>query len=159
MRYSNEAIPVRALMIGNGIVNGSAQSGSFGAFAHAQQLLPDESHPSDDAAARRAVQHALGYSPNFYDYRLRDVECCGCTSYDYKEWSEWFLEPSVKAALNVCGDAGKEAFGGCGAGCVDLPGFDDFDSFDYSSAVSRVWWRGTEATSDASSHHLRSSAD
>ena len=24
------------------------------------------------------------YAPNFYDYRLRDIECCGCTSYDYK---------------------------------------------------------------------------
>jgi len=168
----------------------------------------------------RLVRKTLGYSPNFYDYRLKDIDCCGCTSYDYKarippdrfsvpprltfphstlepdiiaialkrmwtctltltrgslrtrrsgqigsysytytytytytrrsspigscspipnlnpnpkqEWSDWFLQPDVKAALNVCGDAGKEAFGGCGAGCVDLPGFDNFDSFSYS---------------------------
>ena len=55
-------------------------------FAKAQRLIPTDAHPTGDAAARRLVRSSLGYSPNFYDYRLRDVECCGCTSYDYKEW-------------------------------------------------------------------------
>eukprot|EP00316_Scyphosphaera_apsteinii_P008541 CAMPEP_0119301548 /NCGR_PEP_ID=MMETSP1333-20130426/3319_1 /TAXON_ID=418940 /ORGANISM="Scyphosphaera apsteinii, Strain RCC1455" /LENGTH=457 /DNA_ID=CAMNT_0007303661 /DNA_START=73 /DNA_END=1446 /DNA_ORIENTATION=- len=144
--HSNDKLPVTALMIGNGIVNGSVQSGSFTAFAHAQQLIPKSAHPASDAAARRLVRQTLGYAPNFYDYRLRDVECCGCTSYDYKEWSEWFLRPDVKKALNVCGDAGKEAFGGCAAGCVDLPGFDLFDTFSYSGSLSRALQTGWRVT-------------
>ena len=75
-----------------------------------------------------------------------DIDCCGCTSYDYKEWSDWFLKDEVKAALHVCGDAGREAFGGCAAGCVDLPGFDFPDKFDYSHALSRALKSGVDLT-------------
>ena len=35
-------LPFVAAMIGNGIVNGSVQGGSFGAFAHAQRLIPPD---------------------------------------------------------------------------------------------------------------------
>ena len=140
------ALPVTGLMIGNGIVNGSSQGGSFAGFAHAQSLIPPDAHPSGDGAARRLVRESLGYSPNFYDYRLEDVECCGCTSYDYKDWSDWFLIDEVKAALHVCGDAGKEAFGGCSAGCVGLPGFDVLDEFSYSGALSRALEQGIDLT-------------
>jgi hypothetical protein len=162
-------------MIGNGIVNESVQGRSFPAFAHAQQLIPAGSTPRSEAAARLLVRRTLGYAPNFYDYRLKDVDCCGCTSYDYKEWSgmrlmielrssapscpalltspvlssaraDWFLRSDVKTALNVCGDAGTEAFGGCAAGCVDLPGFDRHDTFDYSGALSRALQTGWDVT-------------
>lgn len=52
----------------------------------------------------------------------------------------------VRAALHVCGDAGKEAFGGCAAGCVDLPGFDVLDHFDYSAALARALDAGVSVT-------------
>lgn len=142
-----EKLPLTGLMIGNGIVNDTVQSGSFGRYAKTQNLLPaDVPTPTSDSEARTLVRKALGYSPNFYDYRLVSQNCCGCTSYDYKEWSDWFLRADVKEALNVCGTAGQEAFGGCAAGCVDLPGFDDFDSFDYSAALGRALEAGVDVT-------------
>jgi len=138
-------LPLKALMIGNGIVNSSVQGGSFGAYARAQNLIPaDVPMPKDDAQARTLVRKSLGYNPNYYDYRLVSQSCCGCTSYNYKPWSEWFERDDVKVALNVCGTAGHEAFGGCAAGCVDLPGFDDHDSFDYSGALGRALEAGLD---------------
>ena len=142
-----EALPLAALMIGNGIVNSTVQSGSFGAYARAQHLIPDGvPTPTSDSKARQLVKSTLGYDPNYYDYRLVSQSCCGCTSYDYKEWADWFMREDVKAALNVCGSAGDEAFGGCAAGCVDLPGFDNFDAFDYSQALARALDAGVDVT-------------
>ena len=134
-------------MIGNGIVNGTVQGGSFGEYTKAQKLIPDGvPTPTSDGAARTLMAKTLGYSPNFYDYRLVDQECCGCTSYNYKEWSDWFLRDEVKESLNVCGTAGQEAFGGCAAGCVGLPTFDDHDTFSYSGSLSRALEEGIDVT-------------
>ena len=82
-------------------------------------------------------------SPNFYDYRLKSIKCCGCTSYNY---SAWFTQPAVAKALNVCGSAGDAAFAGCSGGCVDLPDFDGKDMFDYSNALSRSLQLGVRLT-------------
>ena len=146
-RPTAEQIPLKALLIGNGIVNGTVQGGSFGEYTKAQKLIPDGvPTPTSDGAARTLMAKTLGYSPNFYDYRLVDQECCGCTSYNYKEWSDWFLRDEVKEALNVCGTAGQEAFGGCAAGCVGLPTFDDHDTFSYSGSLSRALEEGIDVT-------------
>eukprot|EP00958_Prasinococcus_capsulatus_P014259 scaffold1503_cov263-Prasinococcus_capsulatus_cf.AAC.3 len=84
----------------------------------------------------------LGYTPNFYDYRVIDLECCGCTSYNYKTWTDFLISAPVTAALNICGDAGENAFGGCSGGCISLPHFDRGDTFDYSGALTRALERG-----------------
>ena len=49
-------------------------------------------------------------------------------------------------ALNVCGDAGVDAFGGCAAGCITIPAFDARDTFDYSGALSRALGEGVPVT-------------
>merc|ERR1719291_374902 len=88
----------------------------------------------------------LGYQPNYYDYRLREKECCGCSSYDYNPWADWLLREDVARALNVCGDAGNKAFGNCAAGCISLPEFDKEDMFDYSGALGRALSKGVKVT-------------
>ena len=135
-------INLTGIAIGNGIVNETVQANSFAEFAERQSLIPPGAAPKSDGEARRLVESTLGYSPNFYDYRLKDIECCGCTSYNYSAWSHWFMREDVRKALNVCGTAGAAAFAGCAGGCVDLPSFDDKDSFDYSGALSRALQRG-----------------
>ena len=137
-----EQIDLSGIAIGNGIVNETVQANSFAEFAKKQQLVPSGAKPKSDEEARQLVEKTLGYAPNFYDYRLKDIECCGCTSYNYSAWSHWFMRNDVRKALNVCGSAGTQAFDGCAGGCVDLPNFDDKDSFDYSGALSRALQRG-----------------
>ncbi|KAL1499337.1 hypothetical protein AB1Y20_011544 [Prymnesium parvum] len=139
-------LPLAALLIGNGLIDGGVQQGSFAAFARAQRLIPPHAAPPTDGAARRLVEQSLGYTPNLYDYRLRDVSCCGCTSYNYSAWARWFTRPEVKAALHVCGAAGDAAFGGCAAGCVDMGGFDLFDNYSYSAALSAALRAGVDVT-------------
>ena len=48
-----------------------------------QGLIPPTTKPKTEEAARLLAEKTLGYSPNFYDYRLKSIECCGCTSYNY----------------------------------------------------------------------------
>jgi len=33
---------------------------------------------------------------NYYDYRLKDITCPACYSYNYTTWSLWFLKPEVR---------------------------------------------------------------
>lgn len=139
-------IRLKGIAIGNGIINETVQSGSFAEFARAQGLISAAPSPEGDNEARMLVEKTLGYSPNFYDYRLKSIDCCGCTSYNYSAWATWFTRPDVKEALNVCGSAGDPAFVGCGAGCVDLPNFDANDNFDYSGALSRALQHGVAVT-------------
>jgi hypothetical protein len=88
----------------------------------------------------------LGYQANYYDYRLVEKDCCGCSSYDYKPWANWLLRKDVTEALHVCGDAGAKAFGNCAAGCISLPDFDKDDTFDYSGAVGEALKQGIRVT-------------
>eukprot|EP00325_Prymnesiales_sp_UTEX-LB-985_P020986 CAMPEP_0174718464 /NCGR_PEP_ID=MMETSP1094-20130205/29002_1 /TAXON_ID=156173 /ORGANISM="Chrysochromulina brevifilum, Strain UTEX LB 985" /LENGTH=131 /DNA_ID=CAMNT_0015918571 /DNA_START=178 /DNA_END=568 /DNA_ORIENTATION=- len=112
-----ERLPLTGLMIGNGIVNDTVQPPLFPGFAATENLIPAGSAPSGEEATRRLIRKTLGYAPNFYDYRLEEQSgCCGCGGYDYGEWAAWFLRAEVKAALNVCGSAGAEAFGSCNGG-------------------------------------------
>ena len=142
-----ERLPLAGMMIGNGIVNETAQQPHFAEFAAAQNLIPAGSKPVGEGATRALIEKTLGYSPNFYDYRLeQQTGCCGCGGYDYGEWAGWFMRDDVKEALNVCGSAGTEAFGGCGGGCVGLPSFDDGDRFDYSGAIARALDAGVNLT-------------
>ena len=142
-----DGLPLAGLMIGNGIVNDTVQPPLFAEFAAAQNLIPAGSQPSSESETRSLMRKTLGYSPNFYDYRLEEqAGCCGCGGYDYGEWAAWFLRTEVKAALNVCGSAGEEAFGHCNGGCVDLPAFDDDDTFDYSAALARALDAGVDVT-------------
>ena len=48
----------------------------------------------------------IGYTPNYYDWRIRDISCEACYSYNYTKWSLFFTQPEVIEALNVCGNAG-----------------------------------------------------
>jgi Serine carboxypeptidase len=68
------------------------------------------------------------------------------TAYDYTTWAKWFLRDDVLTALNVCGEAGKDAFRGVHRGCIAMKGFDDNDTFDYSSALARALDSGVYVT-------------
>ena len=141
-----DRIPLAGIAIGNGIVNETVQAGSFTEFARRQKLIPDDATPESEGDARQLAEQTLGYAPNFYDYRLKSIDCCGCTSYNYSAWAHWFMREDVRKALNVCGSAGDAAFGGCAGGCVDLPNFDGHDTFDYSGALSRALQLGIRLT-------------
>lgn len=87
--------------------------------------------------------------PHFFhslDYRLQSVSCNACYSYNYTAWSYWFLQSEVATALNVCGDAGVDAFAGSAGGCISMGSFDSKDSFDYSGALARTLEAGVPVT-------------
>lgn len=150
---ASDPIRVVGLAIGNGKVNTTIQnSGAFIEWAKQEGLLSQSANPRDEDAARNQIQKALGYVPNYYDYRLEDLgNCCACYSYNYSTWSYWLLKDAVRKALNVCGHAGEEAFGGCAGGCIDYTktpcgDFDRGDTFDYSGALSRALQKGIKVT-------------
>lgn len=144
---SSEKLPLTGIAIGNGIINETIQDDEmFIEFARQSGLLPKGAKPKNERAARKLMSETLGYSPNFYDYRLKDIEGCGCTSYNYSTWSHWLMRKDVIKSLNVCGNAGDKAFAGCNAGCVNLPPFDTHDKFDYSGALNRALKQGIKVT-------------
>lgn len=62
----------------------------------------------------------LFYLPIFLlsDYRVESITCEACYGYNYTAWSYFFLKQEVLTALNVCGDAGNDAFAGKAGGCI-----------------------------------------
>lgn len=143
----SDPLHLTGLIIGNGIVNETIQDYSFPEFAKEQGLLPKNGTTLQSTLdAREAMARYLGYQPNYYDYRIKEKECCGCSSYDYKPWANWLLRKDVTKALHVCGDAGAKAFGNCAAGCISLPDFDKDDTFDYSGAIGKALQEGIRVT-------------
>lgn len=133
-------IPLAGAMIGNGCINNTIQGTDVLVdFMHDNSLISADQNPRTQATAWAEMVQHLGYTPNFYDFRVRNVECSqACYSYNYTEWSLWFLKQEVMDALNVCGQAGYDAFAGSAGGCISLPGFDSGDTFDYSGALGRA---------------------
>lgn len=80
------------------------------------------------------------------DYRTESISCTACYGYNYTAWSLWFLKQEVLTALNVCGDAGQDAFAGAAGGCISMGAFDAHDTFDYSGAVARTLEAGVPVT-------------
>ena len=80
------------------------------------------------------------------DYRVESITCTACYGYNYTAWSNWFLQEEVLTALNVCGDAGQDAFAGSAGGCISMGAFDAHDTFDYSAAVARTLESGVPVT-------------
>jgi len=122
--YGLEPLMLRGIAVGNAILNETVQSNlALHEFARREKLIPENERPGATFADTRAeMMVQLGYSPNVYDYRLQDQECCGCTAYNYKAWADFLLMESISQSLHVCGGAGVNAFGGCGGGCIDLIG-------------------------------------
>lgn len=54
------------------------------------------------------------------------------------------MQQEVLDALAVCGDAGKDAFGGSAGGCINVAPFDADDEFDYSGALGRALDEGVD---------------
>lgn len=136
---AGKKINFAGVAVGNGCVNDAVQGAdTYIQFLHEQNLIPASSNPSTKAAAESAMLKNLGYTPNYYDYRLQSVTCSACYAYNYTAWSLWFLEPEVLTALHICGDAGKDAFAGSAGGCISMGAFDSRDSFDYSGALGKV---------------------
>lgn len=122
---ASDQLELRGIVVGNGIVNDSLQGfQSLVQYQRRERLIPEGAQPTAWADAQVVMMKHLGYVPNAYDYRLQNQECCGCTGYNYKVWSDWMMRDAVTAALNVCPGAGQEAFQGCQGGCVDLGDFD-----------------------------------
>ena len=44
----------------------------------------------------------------------------------------------METALNVCGEAGYDAFEGSAGGCISMGSFDKNDDFDYSGALGKL---------------------
>ena len=146
-QQQQRTIPMAGVVIGNGCVNDTVQnSARYVEFLNANDLLPADPsfEPTTTAAADVMMAKHIGYSPNFYDYRVRNVQCGACYSYNYTEWSYWFLKQEVMDALHICGDAGYAAFAGNAGGCISMPGFDSGDEFDYSGALGRALDAGVD---------------
>lgn len=145
-RGASDKFTISGIVIGNGIVNETLQGYSFKEFAKQQALIPENFSSNGVVNIREAIAEKLGYQPNYYDYRLKEMECCGCSSYDYNAWSEFLLRDDVARALHVCGDAGSKAFSNCAAGCISLPEFDADSDFDYSAALGQALSEGIKVT-------------
>jgi len=135
----NGPINFKGVAIGNGCVNDTVQNTkTYIEFLHDSNLIPADSNPATREEADRDMNGYIGYSPNYYDYRVQCVSCSACYCYNYTAWSYWFLRKDVHDNLHACGDAGNQAFSGSAGGCIDLPGFDTNDKFDYSGALART---------------------
>lgn len=136
---ADEQFNLVAAVIGNGCVNDTVQNtNEYIKFQHAQNLIPSTSSPRNMVSAEAEMVKHLGYTPNYYDYRIESVNCGACYGYNYTAWSYWFLRDDVKQALSICGDAGEDAFSGNAGGCISMGAFDSRDSFDYSGALGRA---------------------
>jgi len=133
-------INLAGLAIGNGCVNNTVQDTNsiYIEFLKSANLIPASSNVKTQSAAYTEMVNYIGYEPNYYDYSLRNVRCPACYSYNYTAWSYWFLQPTIDTVLNVCGDAGVDAFAGSAGGCINMGAFDVGDTFSYSGALARV---------------------
>jgi len=122
---SSEPFELRGIIAGNGFINDTSQGfQSLVEYQRLEKLIPESAQPQQWAEAQVTMMKHLGYTPNTYDYRLQNQECCGCTGYNYKVWSDRMIREAVTEALHVCPGAGLEAFQGCQGGCIDLGAFD-----------------------------------
>merc|ERR1712100_374500 len=78
--------------------------------------------------------------------RVQSITCRGCFGYNYNAWSHWFIQPEVKKAMHVCGNAGDDAFAGTAGGCINVYPFDTHDEFDYSLALANTLEAGIPVT-------------
>lgn len=141
-------IPFAGAIIGNGCTDATIQNNDkYVEFLHAAKLIPSDANPLSKASADSLVKKQLGYTPNYYDYRLQSISCPGCFGYNYNDWSHFFIQDEVKAAMNVCGNAGDDAFAGTAGGCIDgIFPFDKNDTFDYVGALSHTLEAGIPVT-------------
>jgi carboxypeptidase C (cathepsin A) len=135
------------VVIGNGCVNNTVQNtNQYIEFLHEENLIPENSNPSTMGQADALMISYIGYTPNYYDYRVESISCGACYGYNYTAWSYWFLKEEVTTALNVCGDAGVDAFSGNAGGCISMGSFDARDKFDYSGALAKTLEAGVPVT-------------
>jgi carboxypeptidase C (cathepsin A) len=114
---ASPSLNLKGIAIGNGCINNTVQDTTkFVEFLHANNLIPADAAPKSQVGANAQMEAYIGYNPNFYDYRVRDISCAGCYSYNYTEWSYWFLRADVIESLNICGGAGYDAFAGAAGG-------------------------------------------
>jgi len=141
-------IPFAGAIIGNGCTDDSIQNNEkYAEFLHSAGLIPSTSNPKTRATADSLVHSTIGYTPNYYDYRLQSINCPGCFGYNYNDWSHFFIQDDVKKAMNVCGNAGDNAFAGTKGGCIDgLMPFDANDKFDYVGALANTLSAGVPVT-------------
>ena len=143
-------INLAGVLIGNGCINWTVQNTPSDTleFQRLHNLVaPTGPIPPQFNNDSNAWMNAyLGYTPNFYDFRLQSVECKACYGYNYSAWASWFVRADVKQALHVCGSAGDAAFTGAAGGCVPLSPFDADDKFDYSHALARALEVGIPVT-------------
>lgn len=136
------------VLIGNGLIDSSVQTTkTFVEFQHSANLIPVNDNPTLEAKARSDMTAYIGYEPNYYDYRLQSIKCTqGCYGYNYSAWAAWMLQTEVMTALNVCGDAGRDAFTGSAGGCINMPAGFDSKAFDYPGALAAALAAGVPVT-------------
>jgi carboxypeptidase C (cathepsin A) len=140
---TNEPLQLVGIALGNGVINETIQNEkTFIEYAKKEKLIKAGDRPRSEDDARMLIEDEIGYEPNFYDFRLKDAKqwlfCPDCNSYDYTTYGKFLMKEEVTTALNVCGNAGQKAFGRGRAGCIDMPGFDEHDDFQYSAALARA---------------------
>eukprot|EP00041_Stephanoeca_diplocostata_P017087 m.340016 g.340016 ORF g.340016 m.340016 type:complete len:676 (-) comp20589_c1_seq3:342-2369(-) len=142
----SERINFAGIALGNACVDNRMQidSAKYIEFLRTAKLVgADDEIPSAYSSGNVVRQH-LGYSPNFYDYRIKSIKsCAACYDYDYTDWGNWLLRSDVQTALNVCPNSGDNAFGAHG-GCISMGGFDMGQPNDY----------GKEALAKALDRHV-----
>lgn len=93
---SESHIPLSGIVIGNGLFDSTVQSTeTYIQYLHDSSLIPADSTPRNGASANAIMRAHLAYSPNYYDYRLRELQCEACYAYNYSAWASFFLEPEV----------------------------------------------------------------
>ncbi len=144
---NDKKIPYVGAIIGNGCVDDDIQSNDeYVKFLHESNLIPSSSKPRGRADADLAINKHIGYTPNYYDYRIQSITCNGCFGYNYNNWSHWFIDDDVKKSMNVCGNAGDDAFAGSAGGCINVQPFDVNDKFDYMGALANTLDAGIPIT-------------
>eukprot|EP00038_Savillea_parva_P014774 m.12076 g.12076 ORF g.12076 m.12076 type:complete len:658 (+) comp2906_c0_seq1:53-2026(+) len=123
---STHHINLSGIALGNACVDDSVQvdRAKFLEFLSVARLIGPNDHPNNAAQGNAMAQSHLGYTPNFYDYRVQKVNCQGCYDYNYNNFGNFLMRQDVQDALGICGEAGDDAFANYAGGCINMGRFD-----------------------------------
>lgn len=130
-RDEGRPINLAGIALGNACVDDRVQidAAKYREFLRRSNLIPANEMTTSTNAANGIMRSHLGYRPNFYDFRVKHVECNGpCYDYDYTDWQNFLTKPEVAQALHVCPGSGDDAFTGRHGGCIDGYSASTFDN-------------------------------
>eukprot|EP00040_Diaphanoeca_grandis_P029299 m.171304 g.171304 ORF g.171304 m.171304 type:complete len:709 (-) comp31645_c0_seq1:143-2269(-) len=144
----DSSINFKGIALGNSCVDDAIQidNTKYREFLHRENLLPPgyEWEHTSTYLANKARNTYVGYTPNFYDFRVQKITCNGpCYDYDYTDYQNFLSSSTFTTALDICPGAGDNTFTGNAGGCISMGSFDRHQSNrEYVNDIQNVLNKG-----------------